>query len=302
MSSEQELSNRLSQEPKEHQGSRVGPQSGNEGASQPSESERIDQLAENGLASGNGLAPNSHVMNGGVRSNVATNGAPAGFISLVEPIDWDCSLPERSSGLMWRMGQLVKRGIDIGLASALLVLLSPVFALVALLVKLSSPGPAFYICEYIGHRGRRFMLYKFRTMVVDADSKKSDLNHLNHMNGPAFKIRDDPRITSMGRVLRKFSIDELPQLWNVLKGDMSLVGPRPPLPEEWAEYKDWHRAKLSTVPGITCYWQVSGRSDIVDFDEWASLDLKYIERWSLWEDFKILARTVPAVLRGHGAY
>ena len=106
----------------------------------------------------------------------------------------------------------------------------------------------------------------------------------------------------MGSVLRKFSIDELPQLWNVLKGDMSLVGPRPPLPEEWAEYKDWHRAKLSTVPGITCYWQVSGRSDIVDFDEWASLDLKYIERWSLWEDFKILARTVPAVLRGHGAY
>jgi len=131
---------------------------------------------------------------------------------------------------------------------------------------------------------------------------KPELAHLNHVTGPAFKIRDDPRITPLGRMLRRFSVDELPQLWNVLKGDMSMVGPRPPLPEEWVEFKPWHRGKLSVVPGITCFWQVEGRSDITDFDEWAMLDLRYIRDWSLITDVMILLRTIPAVLRGHGAY
>jgi lipopolysaccharide/colanic/teichoic acid biosynthesis glycosyltransferase len=128
------------------------------------------------------------------------------------------------------------------------------------------------------------------------------MNHLNHMRGPAFKIRNDPRVTPLGRFLRKFSIDELPQLWNVVRGDMSLVGPRPPLPDEYRAFKPWQRAKLAVCPGITCYWQIQGRSEITDFDEWARLDLKYIEEWNLWTDLKILLKTIPAVLRGHGAY
>jgi lipopolysaccharide/colanic/teichoic acid biosynthesis glycosyltransferase len=312
MSSEQELSYRRRQEPLEHQGSQVGSEPRNKTSREAFEHETVDPETGIGSPSENGLIPRSPLVNGAVAEHAFTDGVPAenahmngvakGFIPIIDAIDWDLSLPERSLGVKWRMGQRVKRLIDIGVSSVLLLLLFPVFFLVALLVRLTSEGPAFYVCEYIGYRGRRFMLYKFRTMVVDAERRKLELNHLNHMNGPAFKIRDDPRITSLGRVLRKFSIDELPQLWNVFKGDMSLVGPRPPLPEEWIDYKDWHRGKLSTVPGITCYWQVTGRSDIVDFDEWASLDLKYIEGWNLWEDFKILVRTIPAVLRGHGAY
>ena len=122
------------------------------------------------------------------------------------------------------------------------------------------------------------------------------------MVGPAFKIRNDPRVTPLGRWLRKYSVDELPQFWNVLKGDMSLVGPRPPLPEEYAEFEPWQRGKMAVRPGITCYWQILGRSEIHDFDEWVRLDLAYIQKWNLWEDIKILARTVPAVFNGHGAY
>jgi len=196
----------------------------------------------------------------------------------------------------------VKRVFDVVFAFAMIIVLLPFFATVVLLVKVTSRGPAFYVCEYVGRRGRRFLGYKFRTMVADAEQRKSELLHLNHMKGAAFKIRRDPRITSFGRFLRRFSIDEFPQLWNVVKGDMSLVGPRPPLPEEWVEYDDWQRARLAVVPGITCSWQISGRSDIVDFDEWARLDLDYIDQWTLWEDFKILVRTIPAVLKGHGAY
>lgn len=216
--------------------------------------------------------------------------------------DWDSFLPARSERLPWKVGQRVKRAGDVVLSGLTLLVLAPILALVAVLVKMSSRGPVFYACDYVGYRGRRFRGYKFRTMVADADEKKAELLHLNHMNGPAFKIRNDPRVTALGRFLRKYSIDELPQLWNVLRGDMSLVGPRPPLPEEWAEYEEWQRAKLSVVPGITCYWQIEGRSDIVDFDRWARMDLRYIDEWSLWEDAKILARTVPAVLLGRGAY
>jgi lipopolysaccharide/colanic/teichoic acid biosynthesis glycosyltransferase len=189
----------------------------------------------------------------------------------------------------------------IGAGLGLLALL-PILVVLALLVRATSRGPILYSSRYIGERGRAFTGYKFRTMVSNADDLKAGMAHLNHMKGPAFKIRNDPRVTSVGRLLRKYSLDELPQLWNVLKGDMSLVGPRPPLPEEFERFAPWQRGKLSVRPGITCFWQINGRSEISDFDEWARLDLTYIERWSLWTDLKILLKTVPAVLRGHGAY
>ena len=250
----------------------------------------------------NGVVPTPAATNRTGLGHASTNGASLERTFVAYDVDWASCLPARSSGLPWRMGQRVKRMLDAVLAFAMVLALLPLFLVVAVMVKLTSRGRVLYVCEYVGRRGRRFNGYKFRTMVADAEAKKAELLHLNHMKGPAFKIRRDPRITPLGRILRKFSIDELPQLWNVVRGDMSLVGPRPPLPEEWVEFEDWHRAKLAVIPGITCTWQVNGRSDIVDFDEWARLDLEYIERWSLWEDSKLLVRTIPAVLKGHGAY
>jgi lipopolysaccharide/colanic/teichoic acid biosynthesis glycosyltransferase len=216
--------------------------------------------------------------------------------------DWDSLLPPAASTLRWRIGQRLKRGFDVLGAGLGLIVLSPFLLGVALLVKATSRGPLFYRTHYLGERARPFVGYKFRSMVANADLLKSSYAHLNHMKGPAFKIRNDPRVTPLGRVLRKYSIDELPQLWNVLRGDMSLVGPRPPLPEEFDRFQEWHKAKLAIRPGITCYWQINGRSEISDFDQWARLDLDYIEGWSLWTDVKILLRTLPAVFRGHGAY
>lgn len=215
---------------------------------------------------------------------------------------WRAVLPERADSFRWRAGQRVKRILDVVLAATGMIVLSPFLFLVALLVKATSRGPIFYRATYVGHRGQPFVGYKFRSMVDNARELKDDMAHLNHMRGPAFKIRNDPRVTPLGRFLRKFSIDEFPQLWNVVRGDMSLVGPRPPLPEEYREFEPWQRGKLAVRPGITCYWQVQGRSEIHDFAEWARLDLKYIEEWSLWTDLKILLRTIPAVFRGHGAY
>lgn len=258
--------------------------------------------ATNGVGPMRPMGPEHASTNGVGPEHASTNGARLGRTLVAYDVDWDSCLPDRSSGLAWRAGQRVKRVLDAILAFGMVLALLPLFIVVALMVRLTSRGPSLYVCEYVGRRGRRFIGYKFRTMVADAEAKKAALLHLNHMKGPAFKIRRDPRITPLGRILRKFSIDELPQLWNVVKGDMSLVGPRPPLPEEWLEFKDWQRAKLAVVPGITCFWQVNGRSDIVDFDEWARLDLEYIERWSLWEDSKLLVRTIPAVLKGYGAY
>lgn len=217
-------------------------------------------------------------------------------------VDWAACLPERAAGLSWSVQQSVKRGLDVILAAAGLVLLMPLFLLVAVLVKFSSRGPVLYEWRALGHRGRPFIAYKFRTMVVGADAKKEEYAALNEMIGPVFKLRSDPRVTPLGRWLRKFSIDELPQLWSVLKGDMSLVGPRPPLPEEFSRYEEWQCGKLAVKPGITCYWQVSGRSEISDFSTWARLDLQYIREWNLWLDFKLLLRTIPAVLSGRGAY
>jgi lipopolysaccharide/colanic/teichoic acid biosynthesis glycosyltransferase len=196
--------------------------------------------------------------------------------------------------------KVVKRGLDIIGSGIGLIILSPLFLLVGILVKLTSSGPIFYAWDVIGQCGRPFRGYKFRTMIANADELKAQLDEKNEMNGPVFKIKKDPRITSFGRILRTFSIDELPQLWSVLKGNMSLVGPRPAGTLEWENYEPWQRRKLSIKPGMTCLWQVNGRNMINDFDEWVKLDLEYIDNWSLWLDFKILYRTVLVVLMGTG--
>ena len=172
--------------------------------------------------------------------------------------------------------------------------------IIALAIRLSSRGPVLYRQVRCGLQGRRFELLKFRTMVEGADRMQPELAHLNVMDGPVFKAPGDPRVTRVGRWLRRWSLDELPQLVNVLKGDMSLVGPRPPLPEEVERYEPWQRRRLAMKPGLTCLWQVSGRSEL-DFGTWMAMDLAYIDHWSLWLDFKILLRTVPAVLGGRGA-
>jgi exopolysaccharide biosynthesis polyprenyl glycosylphosphotransferase len=196
---------------------------------------------------------------------------------------------------------LVKRSIDFSVSLALIVLLSPILLIVSILIKLTSPGPVFFVQKRLGLSKRRFSIYKFRTMVADAEQKIHELEGLNEVSGPVFKIRNDPRITPVGRFLRKTSIDELPQLFNVLKGEMSLVGPRPlPVRDYEGFDQDWQRRRFSVVPGITCLWQVNGRS-AVSFDKWMELDMQYIDQWSLWLDLKILARTIPAVLRGSGA-
>lgn len=189
----------------------------------------------------------------------------------------------------------VKRAIDILGAVVALVLAAPFLPAIALAIKLDSPGPVFFVQERVGLHGRRFRMVKFRTMVADAEERLREVAALNEMSGPVFKVRDDPRVTRVGRFLRRMSLDELPQLWNVLKGEMSLVGPRPPLPREVARYDVRQRRRLSVKPGLTCLWQVSGRNN-VPFERWVELDLEYIDSWNLWLDIKILARTLPAVL------
>jgi lipopolysaccharide/colanic/teichoic acid biosynthesis glycosyltransferase len=215
--------------------------------------------------------------------------------------NWDTLLPDHAETASWRVQQRVKRGVDMLAAGLALVVLSPLFLLIAAVIKLSSPGPVFYEWRVLGKRAKPFTGYKFRTMVVGADRLKDDFLDRNEMSGPVFKIRNDPRVTPLGRWLRKYSIDELPQLWSVLKGDMSLVGPRPPAPEEFVRFVGWQRAKLAVTPGITCLWQVSGRNEISDFDTWARLDLEYIQNWDLRLDAKILLKTIPAVLSARGA-
>jgi exopolysaccharide biosynthesis polyprenyl glycosylphosphotransferase len=198
-------------------------------------------------------------------------------------------------------GFVCKRVIDVGGAAALLLLLSPLLLLIAALIKWTSPGPIFFAQERLGYNKRPFRMFKFRTMVVNAPELQAQLEHLNEASGPIFKIKDDPRVTPLGKFLRKTSLDELPQLFNVLLGDLSLVGPRP-LPrrdfERFDEY--WFNRRFSVKPGITCIWQVSGRSN-TNFDYWIRKDLEYIDQWSLALDMKILLKTIPAVLRGTGA-
>ena len=195
---------------------------------------------------------------------------------------------------------MLKRATDVAVAGLALVVLLPVFALVAALVRLASPGPAIFRQLRCGLNGRRFTLYKFRSMCQNAEELKASVEHLNQRQ-TAFKIHRDPRLTPLGRWLRKFSIDEWPQLWNVLRGDMSLVGPRPAVPEEVEQYKRWQRRRLRMRPGLTCLWALAGR-DSLDFETWMKLDMEYIDNWSLGLDWKILLRTVPHVLTGKGAH
>ncbi len=192
-----------------------------------------------------------------------------------------------------------KRIVDVMLAGAALVLLSPALGLVALLIRTTSPGPAIFRQTRCGLNGRRFVFYKFRSMVAEAEQMKESLQHLNEKS-IAFKIPNDPRMTGVGRYLRRFSIDELPQLWNVLRGDMSLVGPRPAVPEEVERYQRWQRRRLRMRPGLTCLWALEGR-DALDFETWMRKDMEYIDNWSLALDWKIILRTIPRVLSGRGA-
>lgn len=198
----------------------------------------------------------------------------------------------------WKLA--VKRSLDCALAGTGLFLLSPILSVAAILIRSTSSGPAIFRQERCGLYGRRFEILKLRTMTVDAETRKDELRHLNECDGPTFKIRRDPRVTAVGRFLRRWSIDEIPQLWNVIRGDMSLVGPRPPIPSEVDQYRFGDQRRLSMRPGITCLWQVSGRSDI-DFEDQVKLDLAYIDGWSLSTDLMILARTLPAVVSGRGA-
>ncbi|MFZ5478973.1 MAG: sugar transferase [Myxococcota bacterium] len=204
------------------------------------------------------------------------------------------STPDNADALV------IKRAVDVLGATFALAIMAPVLALIALAIKLEDGGPVFFVQERSGLFGRKFPMFKFRSMVPDAEARKAALEAMNEMSGPVFKMARDPRITRVGALLRKTSLDEWPQFWNVLRGDMSLVGPRPPIPAEVARYERWQMRRLSMKPGITCIWQVSGRNH-VDFDTWMKLDLEYIDNWSLFLDLKLLLRTVPAVLSGSGA-
>jgi exopolysaccharide biosynthesis polyprenyl glycosylphosphotransferase len=192
--------------------------------------------------------------------------------------------------------------MDFALSLLFLVIASPFLLLVAALIKLGSPGPVLFRQQRSGLNGQPFIIFKFRTMTTDAESRKHELAALNEMSGPVFKVTNDPRVTPIGRFLRKYSIDEFPQLFNVLRGEMSLVGPRPLPVDEVKRFDDYsHRRRLSMKPGLTCLWQISGRSEVTDFNEWVRLDLEYIDNWSVWLDLKIIWLTIPVVLTGKGA-
>jgi exopolysaccharide biosynthesis polyprenyl glycosylphosphotransferase len=200
---------------------------------------------------------------------------------------------------LWQ--RALKRGLDLVVIAVLGVPILLLTAVIAIAIKLDSPGPIIYDGVRVGRNGKLFKMYKFRSMVVDADQQKAALKDLNEADGPIFKMRNDPRLTRVGKWLRKTSLDELPQFYNMLIGNMSLVGPRPPLPEEVEEYKPWQRQRLSVIGGITGLWQVSGRSDLT-FDELCLLDIYYIEHWSLSLDIRIMLQTIPYTLFGRGAY
>lgn len=211
-----------------------------------------------------------------------------------QPVFLYHSVPEN------RFALLIKEMMDRLGAVVGMILSAPILLLSTIAIKIDSRGPIFYRQKRTGKNGKVFDMFKLRTMVNDADEAKNKLMHLNEMTGPVFKISEDPRVTKVGKFLRKYSIDEIPQFWNVLKGDMSLIGPRPPLPTEVEKFEPWQHRKLSVKPGLSCLWQINGRNN-VDFEHWMKLDLQYIDRWSLKEDARILVKTIPAVLKGKGA-
>ena len=195
----------------------------------------------------------------------------------------------------------IKRIMDITISALVLIFLAPLFVMIGILIRLDSRGPIFFVQERVGYNKRRFECYKFRTMTSGAEKRQAELEHLNEASGPVFKIKDDPRVTKIGKILRKASMDELPQLFNVLKGDMSLVGPRPlPIRDYKRFEKNWQKRRFSIRPGLTCLWQIQGRNEL-SFEEWIELDMEYIDQWSLLLDFRILVKTIPAVFRGTGA-
>jgi exopolysaccharide biosynthesis polyprenyl glycosylphosphotransferase len=218
---------------------------------------------------------------------------------------WKLNKYARFKRLSWLVvitsTEFIKRLVDVLFSAVALLLISPLFALVAVLIKLEDRGPIFFVQKRVGKWGRTFNMYKFRSMCIDAEEKFSAVLDKNqHTTGVTFKLKDDPRVTQVGRWLRKFSIDEFPQFFNVFIGDMSLVGPRPPVPREVAKYTPADRRRLEVMPGLTCFWQIGGRAEI-DFPQQVQLDVQYIESQSFWLDLKILLKTVPAVLLGRGA-
>ncbi|HJN14934.1 MAG TPA: sugar transferase [Armatimonadota bacterium] len=206
-------------------------------------------------------------------------------------------MPKRSASKAYLIS---KRAIDIVGASLALLAALPVMLITAIAIKLESPGSVFFSHVRLGEKGQPFRFFKLRSMCVEAVELRAAMGGLNEVSGPVFKIKQDPRMTVVGKMIRKMSIDELPQLWHVLTGEMSLVGPRPPVPDEVATYEPWMLERLSVKPGLTCIWQVSGRSD-VGFEQWMELDVEYVQTRSIWVDLKILALTIPAVLTGRGA-
>ena len=197
--------------------------------------------------------------------------------------------------------EAIKRLIDIICSFVGILVLSPLFIIIAIIIKFTSKGPVFFSQKRVGRNGKEFDMYKFRSMVVNAEELKEKLAAQNEMSGPMFKMKDDPRVTKVGKFIRKTSLDELPQLWNVLKGDMSLVGPRPSLPKEVAQFDEWMYKRLEVKPGLTCYWQVSGRNNI-DFEDWMKLDIRYVEEKNLWIDIKLIFKTVGVLFGDKNAH
>jgi len=242
-----------------------------------------------------------HCADLGIRTRLQLEFLPPAYSRIYLENFRDMPLLSLSSAPDSELRLFFKRVFDIVISLGALLVLSPLMLLISAMIKITSPGPIFFSQTRCGLGGRRFTLYKFRSMINNAEQMRAELHKFNEADGPVFKITDDPRITEIGRWLRRFSLDELPQLWNVFRGDMSFVGPRPAVPEEVNQYEDWQRRRLRMRPGLTCTWVLEGRSH-VDFKRWMQLDLKYIDNWSLWLDAKIFLKTIPIVLSGRGAY
>lgn len=208
---------------------------------------------------------------------------------------------ESKSSMEFSLYEVIKRLIDAVCSFLGVLVLSPLFIIIAIIIKTTSKGPVFFSQKRVGKNGKEFDMYKFRSMVVNAEELKEKLASQNEMSGPMFKMKDDPRVTKVGKFIRKTSLDELPQLWNVLKGDMSLVGPRPSLPKEVAQFEEWMYRRLEVKPGLTCYWQVSGRNNI-DFEDWMKLDCKYVDERNIWIDIKLIFKTVGVLFGDKNAH